>query len=203
MLKHALTILSLTVPLAAAAQTTGTTTTTTTTAPTTATTTTNTTVSMDKLVDKYATLAGSKENAKKLVTGLRDGGDIKIGSETIKTPTDKMGVGNVNIALALTEAKLDQDGIEKPSAKQLNTALTEVLKMRADGMGWGQIAHKMDMKLGDVMRSDRANRPERVARAEKVEKHGKPERVEKFERPEKPVRFEKPERPERPERPGK
>jgi hypothetical protein len=195
MLKHALTILSITVPLAAAAQTTGTTTT----APTTAaTTTTNTTASMDKLVDKYATLAGSKENARKLVTGLRDGGDIKIGSETIKTPTDKMGVGNVNIALALTEAKLDQQGIEKPSAKQLNAALTEVLKMRADGMGWGQIAHKMDMRLGDVMRSDRA--PERVA---KLEKQGRPEMHGKPERFEKPERMHKPERPERPERPGK
>jgi hypothetical protein len=199
MLKHTLTICTLVaLPFAAAAQTTtGTTTTTTSTTtstPTTSTTTTttaNTTVSMDKLVDKYTTLAGSKENAKKLVTGLREGGDIKIGSETIKTPTDKMGVGNVNIALALTQAKLDQDGIEKPTTKQLNGALTDILKMRADGMGWGQIAQKMDMKLGDVM----GNRPDRVA---KVEKHGKPERAEKFERPEKPVRFEKPERPERP-----
>jgi len=209
MLKHALTILSLTFPLAAAAQTAGTTTTTTsattTTAASTAATstaaTTNTTVSMDKLADKYSTLAGSKENAKKLVTGLRDGGDIKLGSETIKTPTDKMGVGNVNIALALTEAKLDRQGIEKPTAKQLNGALTDVLKMRAGGMGWGQIAHKMDMKLGDLMRSDRA--PERVARAEKVERHGRPEMHAKPERLEKPERMHKPERPERPERPGK
>ena len=216
MLKHALTILTVAVPLAAGAQTTTTTTTPTTPTAAAATSSTTstaatapTTVSMDKLVEKYTTLAGSKENARKLVTGLRSGGDIKIGSETTKTPTDRMGVGNVNIALALTEAKLDQQGIEKPSAKQLNTALTDVLKMRADGMGWGQIAHRMDMKLGDVMRSDRAHRPERLAHADKVEKHarpdhaGKPERIEKFERPDKPVRFEKPERPERPERPGK
>ncbi|MGQ0654977.1 MAG: hypothetical protein ACT4P4_22365 [Betaproteobacteria bacterium] len=116
MLKHTLAIFTLVaVPFAAAAQTTTGTTT----------TTTNTTVSMDKLVDKYSTLAGSKENAKKLVVGLREGADIKIGAETIKTPTDKMGIGNVKIALALTEAKLDHEGIEKPSAKQLNAALTD------------------------------------------------------------------------------
>src|ERR1043165_6455127 len=109
MLKHALTILALaTLPALAAAQTT------------------------DKLVDKYTDLAGSKDNAKALVTGLRDGGDIKLGSETFKTPTGKMGVGNVNIALALTQASLDKQGIENPSTKQLNTALTDILQQRAD-----------------------------------------------------------------------
>ena len=95
MLKHALAILSLVaVPLSTLAET----------------TTADTTHAMDRLADKYSSLAGSKENAQKLVTGLHEGGDIKIGSETIKTPTDKMGVGNVNIALALTEAKLGRDG---------------------------------------------------------------------------------------------
>ena len=162
MLKHALTILALTaLPALAAAQTT------------------------DKLVDKYTALAGSKDNAKALVTGLRDGGDIKLGSETIKTPAGKMGVGNVNIALALTEASLDKQGVDKPTAKQLNAALTDILQQRADHKGWGEIAKSMDMKLGDVMRH------ERVARLDK------PERAEKQER------MEKPERPERPDRPGK
>jgi hypothetical protein len=224
MLKHALTALALAVPLAAAAQTTtgttttGTTTTTTgttsaapttTTAPTPTTTTTtsttttstatvNTTHAEDKLVSEYTKLAGSKENARKLVVALRTGGDAKIGDQTIKTPTDKMGVGNVKIALALTEARLDQKGIEKPTAKQLNTALSDILKMRADGMGWGQIAHKMDMKLGDVMRHDRHEKHEKVERIAKVERPEKHEKLEKPDRIEKPVRFEKPERIERP-----
>src|SRR5690349_20568471 len=108
MLKHALTILTVALPLAAGAQTTTTTTT------TSATTTSTAAVPMVKLVDKYSSLAGSKDNAKALVTGLRDGGDIKLGSETIKTPTGKMGVGNVNIALALTQASLDKQGIDNP-----------------------------------------------------------------------------------------
>ena len=221
MLKHALTICTLVaLPVAAGAQTTTTTTSTASTPTTTTTTatTTTTTVPMDKLVDKYATLAGSKDNAKKLVTGLRDGSDIKLGSETIKTPTDKMGVGNVNIALALTEASLDKQGIEKPTAKQLNTALTEILQQRADGKGWGQIAHSMDLKLGDVMRSENSHRPdraahedrrgpnrgpERVAREDRQGPNRGPERLERQERFEKPERFVKPERPERPERHGR
>lgn len=202
MLRYLTACSLLVLPLAAAAQTTGTTATTATTTSTTTTSTAavNTTHAEDKLVDEYSKLAGSKENARKLVVALRTGGDARIGGETIKTPTDRMGVGNVKIALALTEAKLDQQGIEKPTAKQLNAALAEILKMRADGMGWGKIAHSMDMKLGEVMRHDRPEKHHHHAKHERVEKHervAKIDRPEKPERPEKPVRFEKPERPER------
>jgi hypothetical protein len=150
----------------------------------------------DTLVERYTPLAGSERNAGALVTGLRDGTKITLGSgasaTTIAPPTQKMGFGNVDNALALTEASLRQQGIGEPTPEQLKTALTSVLQSRADGKGWGEIANAMGFRLGDLKRAERA--PERVARA------ARPERPEKVERPQRP---ERPERPVKPERPGR
>lgn len=80
-------------------------------------------------------------------------------------PTGKMGFGNVKISLALTQESLRQQGILQPTTEQLHTALVGgqmvpgdsttttngILQMRADGMGWGQIAQKYDVKLGQLM----------------------------------------------------
>ena len=84
-----------------------------------------------------------------------------------------------NIALSLAEASLKQQGITNPTSEQLQGALMGVLKQRADGKGWGQIANSMGFKLGEVVR---------------------PERPEKPVRPDKP---ERPDRPDKPERPGR
>jgi hypothetical protein len=80
-------------------------------------------------------------------------------------PTGKMGFGNVKISLALAQQSLSQQGITQPTSQQLYTALaggqmtpgdpttttTGILQMRADGMGWGQIAQKYNVKLGQLM----------------------------------------------------
>lgn len=148
--------------------------------------------SQDQLIDRYTALAGSKENATSLVTGLRDGKEVKLTSgtttETFTPPTAKMGYGNVDNALALAAASLADKGITQPTPAQLEASVMDVLKMRAEGMGWGQIAQSYGIKLGDVKRADKADP---VARADRAA------------RPEKPERPEKPQRPERPERPGK
>jgi hypothetical protein len=148
----------------------------------------------DTLVERYAGLAGSQKNAQALVTGLRESRTIKLdsgqSSVTIEPPTQKMGYGNIDNALALAEASLK--GTDNPTPQQLKRALMGVLDMRADGMGWGQIANSLGFRLGDVKRAERA--PERVARA------AKPERPERVQRPERP---ERPAKPERPERPGR
>lgn len=142
--------------------------------------------SSGQLVDRYTGLAGSKENATSLVTGLRDGSEVKLttsqGSETFKPGTGKMGYGNVDHALALAEASLKQKGITNPTPAQLSAEIQGVLRMRADGMGWGQIANSMGFKLGDLKRADK------VDRVAKTERPAKPERPEKPARPEKPER---------------
>jgi len=169
----------------------------------------------DKLVERYSAFAGSEQNSKALVTGLRNGTDIELSADgkttTIDPPTKKMGGGNVNIALALAEASLKQQGITNPTPDQLKAALNGgsvttangtvelkgVLAMRAEGKGWGQIAQALGFKLGEVMRHERVTRVERVERGERPMKVEKPERPERVERP------ERPERPEKPERPGR
>lgn len=84
---------------------------------------------------------------------------------TEAVPTGKMGFGNVKISLALAQESLRQQGIMQPTSEQLHTSLmggqmvpgdsttttNGILQMRAEGMGWGQIAQKYDVKLGQLM----------------------------------------------------
>jgi hypothetical protein len=140
----------------------------------------------DRLVDAYRDLAGSEANAKALVTGLREKSDIVLSPTVIiEPPTGPMGFGNIDIALSLTQASLNEQGIAKPTPEQLQASLLDVLDMRAGGMGWGEIAHALGFRLGELMRAERAQRPQRVA----------------FERPERPARPERVHRPEKLERP--
>jgi hypothetical protein len=116
---------------------------------------------------------------------------------TIDPATQKMGFGNVDNALALTQASLEKQGITDPTPEQLKAALTGVLDRRAAGQGWGEIARSLGFNLGEIKSAQ--NRPERTervqqARVERPERAEKPDRVERMERP---MRPEKPERPQR------
>jgi hypothetical protein len=166
--------------------------------------------SEQQLIERYTALAGSKENATSLVTGLRDGKTVALteGTSTVTfTPqTGKMGFGNIDNALALAQASLGGS----PTPTELKSVLTGgtvnnvpydgILNMRASGMGWGVIAQELGFKLGEVKRADKPVVQPIVQPIEKAERVAKVERVAKPERPERPV---KPERPEKPERPGK
>ena len=98
------------------------------------------------------------------------GGTATTTTLTYDPPTGKMGWGNVKIALALAQDSLARLGITNPTAAQLQAALNGgsvtvknadgtmttttlkgVLQMRADGMGWGQIAQASGTKLGPVV----------------------------------------------------
>lgn len=163
----------------------------------------------DKLAETYRDFAGSTQKAKALVAGLREKTDIVLSpTVTIEPPTAKMGYGNVDIALALARASLNEQGITNPTPEQLQAALLGgsvtrpdgmsatlpgVLEMRAGGMGWGEIAHALGFKLGELMRAERA---QRVA-------FGRPEHAGRPDKPERPVRPERPDRPNKPERAGR
>lgn len=138
----------------------------------------------DQLIAKYTQIAGSKQNATSLVSGLRDGKEVTLkkgdATETFTPPTAKMGYGNVDHALALASASLEKKGITNPTPAQLEAAVMEILRMRADGKGWGQIADTKGFKLGEV------KRPERMAKLERPHKPEKPERPERPEKPQKP-----------------
>jgi hypothetical protein len=181
----------------------------------------------DRLVDKFTRFAGSKANAESLVNGLRNDQEVKLtstsqGSATFTPKTDKMGFGNVNIALTLAKATLAEQGITRPTPQQIEAVLnggtitsragkevklTGILTQRASGMGWGKIARANGFKLGELMRHrhdfkhaefkhhHHHHRPE--FHHARLDRHDRPHRLERVERPEKVERAERPERPER------
>lgn len=138
-----------------------------------------------KLVGTYTEFAGSPENAAALVKGLRTGTPITLTqapapgappptATTFTAPTRPMGYGNIKIALALAQNQLASQGVTNPTPQQLQGALVGtttvnpngtttttqgVLQMRASGMGWGQIANSMGVKLGAVMSGKAAAAP--------------------------------------------
>lgn len=146
--------------------------------------TTTATKSQDsQLATRYQSLAGSPENAQSLVTGLRTGTAVTLnGTSTTGTTapppatftpaTGKLGYGNVNIALSLAKASLAKQGITNPTPAQLAAALNGgtittdkgtvtmagVLSQRQSGMGWGQIANSMGVKLGSLMSASKTNK---------------------------------------------
>lgn len=143
-----------------------------------------------RLVEKYGRFAGSDENAQALIEGLRYDKAVQLSrngtSSSFALPTDKMGYGNVNIALALAKASLADAGIRHPTPEQIRAALiggtvsnrsgadvrlTGVLTLRASGMGWGQIAHKLGFKLGEVMRAQKDREHERQHADKRPDRH--------------------------------
>jgi hypothetical protein len=128
-----------------------------------------------RISSDFNAFAGSTPNADSLVGGLRTGSAITLSSTdakgvttttTFTPPTGKMGYGNVYISLALAKQQLAGLGITDPSAQQIQaalvggavtgpngttTSLTGVLALRAQGMGWGQIAQNLGYKLGPVI----------------------------------------------------
>lgn len=145
-----------------------------------------------KIGSDFSAFAGSTSNADALVGGLRTGTAITLTSTdvqgvttstTFTPPTGKMGYGNVYTSLALAKQQLAGLGITDPTAQQIqaalvggtvtgangqSTTLTGVLTLRAQGMGWGQIAQSLGYKLGPVisgMRSANAHVASRPASA--------------------------------------
>lgn len=199
------------------------------------------------MATNFTTLAGSEDNAAALVAGLREGSAITFDdgvaetADVTITPSAPMGYGNVFITLAVAQKTLADAGITEPTLLDVKTALeggdiqlsetqtlslAGILKMRAEGMGWGEIAKAGGFKLGPVISAIRsgnarleksqraaaetrrevrgqdlaATKAERVGKAERAERPEKMERIERAERPDRP---EKPERPEKIERPGR
>lgn len=119
-----------------------------------------------KLSSEFAGFLGSPEQAHAVVDGLRQSTAffyVKPGTPdaTIEPPTGTMGYGNVRIALRLAQAELSTFGIAQPSAEELSAILLGgeingapvdgILALRAEGMGWGQIARQYGMTVGQLM----------------------------------------------------
>jgi hypothetical protein len=152
---------------------------------------------------KASRVAATPEGQRRMVETLA--AQFKVGQATIEQlRSQKMGWGEVTIALALSQELMKQNPTLTPEQ-----ALAQVLASRESG-GWGKVAQQYGLKLGPVLsqikRADkevsgieRAGRDKvaRTERAERRERPDRPERPEKIERPEKPERPDKPEKPER------
>ena len=130
-----------------------------------------------RIVSSFSEFAGSAANARSLVAGLRQGGEVALtapGSGTgtrFTPPTRAMTYRDIRISLALAQQQLGQLGIRQPTPFQIKAALAGgavtnhadaratpvllpgVLQMRAHGMGWGNVADALGMSLGKAVSS--------------------------------------------------
>jgi len=136
-----------------------------------------------RLASEFSELLGGEEAAAEVVAGLRTGQAFNLGTDSADTPppvtgvdgsvqppaalpTGSMGYGNVRITLKLAEARLAQMGITEPTGEQLSAILLGgeiggvpvegILNERAAGAGWGEIAQRYDMKVGQLMGKGKA-----------------------------------------------
>jgi hypothetical protein len=119
-----------------------------------------------RLAANFAGLAGSPANARALAEALHAGTEATLhspaaGAGSAKTatvitpPTPPLGWIHVSHSLSLARLALGRCGIAEPANEQLKTvlvggtlvaadgapvAMRGILRMRADGLGWGQIA---------------------------------------------------------------
>ena len=122
--------------------------------------------SIGKIAAGFTALAGSQHNAFALVEALREGVAVDLFYPTAGTdpepkviavapPTGRMEWHDVRMAMMLTRDALVSYGILRPTGEQLHAALLGgevpvpgirlasfrgVLRRRADGLNWGQIA---------------------------------------------------------------
>lgn len=150
---------------------------------------------------------------------------------SIANPNGPMGYGEVNITLSMAQALLDSGAypdlqsaltgtettITNADGTTTTTSSGGVLAMRADGMGWGQIAQELGFNLGTLMsaansngkaqagtaRTAKTDRPAKAEKVAKVDKVARPDHGASVERPARPERVERVERPERPQRPDR
>lgn len=118
----------------------------------------------DKISSDFTGLAGSPENARALVTGLRKGEEFTVsddnwGMVSYTPPTGPMGYGNAKIALALAKTQLEEDY----TTIDLIKTLDKILRARTErGMGWGEIAKDIGVTVGQLIgKADKglANQP--------------------------------------------
>ena len=116
-----------------------------------------------KIAADFQSFAGSKENSTALVTGLRNGSEdhaqrrpASHRRRSLRRPS-RWATATSRPRSSLAKYQLAQQGITNPTPEQLKTALNGgtityngktveyqgVLQMRADGMGWGQIAQQL------------------------------------------------------------
>jgi hypothetical protein len=133
----------------------------------------------------------------------------------IVNPNGPMGYGEINITLSMAQALVDAGTyadlqsalsgttttVTNPDGTTTTSTSGGVLALRADGMGWGQIAKQLGFNLGELVSASNGHAKSQVAAAHADKHVAKPDRVAKVERPQRPERIARPDKPERPQKP--
>jgi hypothetical protein len=134
---------------------------------------------LSRIALRYDNLAGSRSNLKSLVRGLRSGTEVQLSGApgtkpvTFMPATAPMGYANVTRALNLAAKQLAALGIKSPTPQELQAALNGgnvktaqglttlqgVLKLRSEGLHWGQIARSVGVEWNK--RADQTDATER------------------------------------------
>lgn len=73
-------------------------------------------------------------------------------AQTATAPTPAMQTApKQDFATDLAKADLAKQGITDPTSGQLADAVKNIQDQRASGLGWGQIANSLGLRLGDVV----------------------------------------------------
>ncbi len=158
----------------------------------------------DRLNSKAAQASSTSEGAQKVVSALAKEFKVPEGTVMSLREQKKLGFGEIAIVLSLAQEVVKRDKVP------FDVAINRIMARREAGAGWGEIAHDLDLKLGnvvsDIKKADKLvvalQKADRLEPANKGESPGvgQPEKIEKPVTPERPERVE---RPERPEKPGK
>jgi hypothetical protein len=138
----------------------------------------------------FAVLAGSSANAVALATALKSGKAATLtpvppdaAPASLVPPTKPMGWGHVSHSLELAQFALADAGIERPTTADLcaallggvvtapngkTVALPGVLKQRAAGMAWSEIAHRYGTTMRAFNRTSGTVRPTVAADSDRV-----------------------------------
>lgn len=124
---------------------------------------------LQRIESVYLATAGSADNLANLSHGLRTSTPVTLvdtnpdgtpSTLTFTPPTRPMGYGNITHTLDYATRDLAAAGIDTPTSEQLHAALmggsvtnaagettqlAGVLQLRSQGMGWGKIAHTLNI----------------------------------------------------------
>ena len=114
----------------------------------------------ERLAAQYVGLAGSEENALALVMALRTGEPVKLAFpaeggllavQLLEPPTGAMSWGDVASALHLVQRRFERAGVARPNGEQLEGVLAWLLRLRADGLDWIDVASASASSTGNVL----------------------------------------------------
>lgn len=105
-----------------------------------------------------------------LITALLTGVAAMAQTTSTSTNLEAQASKTQNFAGELAKADWAKKGVSLPSKTQLDASTQHIQGLRASGMGWGEIANSLGLRLGDVVSAANRNKHADDAKHPKSEK---------------------------------